>query len=307
MNRRTLGLTGAAVAAVLALLTVGGPPAGADHAERVIVLPGATSAEGIARGAGSTFYAGDLFGGDIYRGDIRTGAAEKFIDNPPGRNAVGLRVDLAHGLLFVAGGFTGQGYVYDLDSGATVATYQFSDAVSVINDVAVTSTGAWFTNSFAGELYFVPVVDGAPGAFSTLTLTGPAGDTSGEFNNNGIQATADGRTLVVAHSSQGALNLVDPRTGASSTVAGLSLPSVDGIILEGRTVYAVQNELEQIAQVRLAGDLGSGTVVKVITSDLFAVPATVARFGDELAAVNAHFDTGFPPTAETYEVVVVDR
>ena len=308
MNRRTLGLTGAAAAAVLALLTVGGPPAGADHAERAIVLPGATSAEGIARGAGSTFYAGDLFGGDIYRGDIRKGVAEKFIDNPPGRNAVGLRVDLAHGLLFVAGGFTGMGYVYDLDSGETVATYQFTDAQpAIINDVAVTSAGAWFTNSFAGELYFVPVVDGAPGSSSTLTLSGPAADTSGEFNNNGIQATADGATLVVAHSGQGALNLVDPQTGASSTVAGLSLPSVDGIILEGRTVYAVQNGLGQIAQVRLAGDLGSGTVVKVVTSDLFAVPATVARFGDELAAVNAHFDTGFPPTSPTYEVVVVDR
>ena len=307
MSHRTLTTLTATLAAAGRALLMGGAAAGADHAERVIVLPGATSAEGIASGAGSTFYAGDLFGGDIYRGDIREGTAEKFIDNPPGRNAVGLRVDLAHGLLFVAGGFTGQGYVHDLDSGATLATYQFSDELAVINDVAVTGAGAWFTNSFAGELYFVPVVDGAPGPFSTLTLTGPAGDTSGEFNNNGIQATADGRTLVVAHSSQGALNLVDPRTGTSSTVAGLSLPSVDGIILEGRTVYAVQNGLEQIAQVRLAGDLGSGTVVKVTTSGLFGIPATVARFGDELAAVNAHFDTGFPPTADTYEVVVVDR
>jgi hypothetical protein len=61
------------------------------------VLPGATSAEGIARGAGTTFYAGDLFGGDIYRGDGRKGTVEKFIDNAPGRNAVGMRVDLDDG------------------------------------------------------------------------------------------------------------------------------------------------------------------------------------------------------------------
>lgn len=307
MVRRTPRLMTAAAAALLTLVGLGAPPAGAAHAERVIVLPGATSAEGIASGAGSTFYAGDLFGGDIYRGDVRRGTAEKFIDNPPGRNAVGLRVDLDDGLLFVAGGFTGMGYVHDLDTGATVATYQFTSAPAVINDVAVTTDGAWFTNSFAGELYFVPVVHGAPGAVRTLTLSGPAADTSGAFNNNGIQATADGSTLVVAHSTQGALNLVDPDTGASSTVAGLSLPSVDGILLEGRTVYAVQNGLEQIAQVRLSGDLRSGTVTKVITSELFGVPATVARFGDELAAVNAHFDTGFPPTSPTYEVVVVDR
>jgi hypothetical protein len=305
MIRRTHGVL--AAVAMLVLVGLGPPAAGAAHTERVIVLPGATSAEGIASGDGSTFYAGDLFGGDIYRGDIRRGTAEKFIDNPPGRNAVGLRVDVDDGLLFVAGGFTGQGYVYDTDTGATVATYQFATGPAVINDVAVTADGAWFTNSFAAELYFVPVVDGAPGPSSTLALSGPAADTSGEFNNNGIQATADGSTLVVAHSAQGALNLVDPDTGDSTTVAGLSLTSVDGIVLEGRTVYAVQNGLEQIAQVRLSGDLGSGTVTKVITSDLFAIPATVARFGDELAAVNAHFDTGFPPTSPTYEVVVVDR
>lgn len=292
---------------MLALVGAGAPPAGATHPEREIVLPGATSAEGITSGSGSTFYAGDLFGGDIFRGDIRRGTAEKFIDNPPGRNALGLRVDLAHGLLFVAGGFTGMGYVYDTDSGSTVASYQFSSAPSVINDVAVTSEGAWFTNSFAAELYFVPVIDGDPGPFHTLTLSGPAADTSGQFNNNGIQATADGSTLVVAHSTQGALNLVNPTTGTSSTVAGLNLAGVDGILLEGRTVYAVLNFQNQIAQVRLSGDLRSGTVTKVIESERFGVPATVARFGDELAAVNAHFDTGFPPTSPTYEVVVVDR
>ena len=125
----------------------------------------------------------------------------------------------------------------------------------MINDVAVTTDGAWFTNSFAAELYFVPVVDGVPGPFTTLTLSGPAADTTGEFNNNGIQATADGSTLIVAHSAQGALNLVDPDTGASSTIAGLSLPGIDGFVLEGRTVYAVLNGLEQIVQVRLSGDL----------------------------------------------------
>jgi hypothetical protein len=47
-----------------------------------ITLPGATSAEGIATGIGSTFFAGDLFQGDIYRGDLRSGSASLFIDAP---------------------------------------------------------------------------------------------------------------------------------------------------------------------------------------------------------------------------------
>jgi len=282
-------------------------PALAAHTEYSIELPGATSAEGIASGAGSTFYAGDLFGGDIFRGDIRRRTVERFIDNEPGRGALGLRVDIADHLLFVAGGFDGRAYVYDTRTGATVRTYQLSVAPSVINDVALTRQGAWFTNSSQPELYFVPVVAGRPGASRTLALSGPAAEVGPGFNNNGIQATADGSALLVAHTNQGALNLVDPATGASRTVQGVSLPNVDGILMEGRTVYAVQNFLNQIAQVKLSGDLGAGSVTKVVTSGQFKVPTTVARFGDRLAAVNAKFDTGFPPTATTFEVVVVDR
>ncbi len=58
---------------------------------------------------------------------------------------------------------------------------------------------------------------------------------------------------------------------------------------------------------RLSPDLASGTVEKVVRSGLFHVPTTVARFGDRLATVNAKFDTGLPPTADQYEVVIVDR
>ena len=36
-------------------------------------------------------------------------------------------------------------------------------------------------------------------------------------------------------------------------------------------------------------------------------PTALARFGRRLAVVNAKFDTGFPPTADQYEVVVVNR
>jgi hypothetical protein len=292
----------------LAVMIAAATPAVAAHPDEQIILPGATSAEGIAKGVGSTFYAGDLFGGDIFRGDVQRGTAELFADVPPGRMAVGMAVDVRHGLLFVAGGFAGTAYVYSASTGATVASYQFTDLPSVINDVAITRKGAWFTDSLRAELFFVPISPaGVLGAFRTLRLSGPAADTSGEFNNNGIQATPDGKTLIVAHSGQGALNTVDPITGASSTIAGVSVPSVDGILLEGGRLFAVQNSFNQIAEVRLRPDLTAGAVEKVVTSELFQVPTTVARFGDRLAAVNAKFDTGFPPTADQFEVIVVDR
>jgi sugar lactone lactonase YvrE len=291
---------------VLSLVAAVAVPAAASQTPQLIVLPGATSAEGIAAGRGATFYAGDLFAGDIFRGNIRHGTAELFIDAPAGRQAVGMAADLAHNLLFVAGGFTGQGYVYDLGTGATVASYQFATPpATVINDVAVTRRGAWFTDSVQGQLYFVPVSRaGIPGPFRTLGLSGPAADTSGEFNLNGIQATANGKTLIVAHSANGQLYTVDPRTGASATIAGVNVPNVDGIVLEGRRLWAVQN-INQVTRIRLGRHLRSGVVDKVITSALFQTPSTAARFGSRLAVVNAKFDTGIPPTADQYEVVVV--
>ena len=295
------------IVATFAAAVLTAPAAVGVHADRVIVLPGASSTEGIARGAGTTFYATDLFAGDVFRGDLATGAVERFVDNPPGRVAVGLKADLPHGLLFVAGGPTGQAYVYDLDTGASIATYQLTAGPAFINDVVVTRTGAWFTNSAAAELYFVPARHKATGPLRTLSLSGPAGDTSGQFNNNGIEATADGASLLVAHSGQGAVNVVDPATGTSRALAGVATPNVDGILLQGRTLWAVQNFSNQISTFRLSGDLASGSLTKVITSDAFQVPTTVARFGDRLAVVNAKFDTGVPPTASQYEVVVVDR
>jgi hypothetical protein len=57
----------------------------------------------------------------------------------------------------------------------------------------------------------------------------------------------------------------------------------------------------------VAPDLSSGVVEEVITSELFQVPTTAARFGRRLAVVNAKFDTGIPPTADQYEVIVVNR
>ena len=297
---------------LLAVVAALAAPAAAARPAEVIILPGATSAEGIAAGGGATFYAGDLFAGDIFRGNLQRGTAERFIDAPAGRMAVGMAVNLAHHLLFVAGGFTGQAYIYDTRTGATVASYQFgTPAASLINDVALTKDGAWFTDSFQAQLYFVPVSRaGVPGlTFHTLALSGPAATLvgNGAVNLNGIQATANGKTLIVAHSANAQLYTVDPTTGASATIAGVSVPNVDGIVLEAGRLWAVQNFSNQIARIRLRPDLASGVVEAVITSDLFQIPTTAARFGSRLAVVNAKFDTGIPPKADQFEVIVVDR
>ena len=266
----------------------------------VVVLPGATSAEGVAVGQGSIFYAGDFLGGDIYRGDLRTGQVERFIDAPAGRMAVGLKADVRHGLLFVAGGFTGQAYIYDLETGKDLATFQLG---VLVNDVTLTHDAAWLTDSALPHLYRIPISPGA--SAQTIVVNGPAANLSGFPNLNGIAATADGKTLIVAHSAIGALFTIDPATGASQLIEGVSVPTVDGILLHGDKLYATQVGLNQIAQIDLSADLSAGVIDAVITSPHFQAPATVAAFGDRLVAVNAKYDTGFPPTAATYEVVTV--
>ncbi|TDC34685.1 hypothetical protein E1261_03375 [Kribbella albertanoniae] len=288
------------------------PPADA-HASpasvlKSIVLPGATSAEGIAAGEGTTFFAGDLFTGDIFRGDVENRTAARFIDVPIGRQAVGMAVNTRHDLLFVAGGFTGQAYAYDTNSGATVASFQLGDpGTSLVNDVALTPQGAWFTDTLHARLHFVPINSkGGFGPARTLTLSGPAADIGDDVNLNGIAATDDGSSLIVAHTGNGELYTVNPTSGSSAHITGVSVPGVDGIVLSGSRLWTVQAFSNVITRITLNSDLSSGVAKKTITSPLFQVPATAALFGNTLGAVNAKFDTGVPPTADQYEVVLVE-
>lgn len=283
------------------------------------MLPGAKSAEGIAAGEGSTFFAGELFTGDIYQGDVQRGTADEIIAAPPGRQAVGMMFDAQHDRLFVAGGFTGQAYVYDLTGRDTVRTYQFvtpsgdpAAPNTLVNDVALTTGGAWFTDSRAPALYFIPIgSDGTLGEFQSLQLKGPAADTSGQYNLNGIRATSDETTLIVANSATGQLLTINPQTGDSAVIDGVSTPGGDGIELRAQTMWVVHTVEEagqpdyRVTRLQLSPDLRTGTIDHVIRSDRFETPATAALVDNTLAVVNAKFNTGIPPTAPQYEIIAV--
>jgi len=300
---------------ILLLLTFGFMTMGAAPAQAfpdVIPLPNGFQPEGIAVGTGTTFYVGSIPTGAVYRGDLRTGEGEVLVPAQAGRSSIGLKYDDRTGLLFVAGGMTGYAYIYDGQTGANVAEIQLTTLPSFINDVVVTRDAAYFTNSFQPELYRVPLANngGLPPepTSEVIPLGGDYQFTPGGFNANGIDATPNGKTLIIVNSVDGALYNVDPTSGIATRIdlGGGSVPNGDGILLQGKTLYVVQNVLNQIAVIKLNSDLTSGTIVDTITSSSFRVPTTIAKFGNALYAVNARFDT--PPTPNTeYEVVRVTR
>ena len=272
----------------------------------VIPLPDGFFPEGIAVGTGHDVYTGSLFDGAIWKGDLRSGAGEVLVPGSPGGIAVGMDVDDRSNGLFVANGPTGTATVYDGDTGALVASLTLG--VGFINDVIVTRTAAYFTNSFAPEIYEVPLdargrVDGPP---RTITLGGDFTFVPGGFNANGIEATPDGGTLIVAASAAAEIYTVDPSTGIAAEIdLGGSAVAGDGLTLVGRTLYANENALDRIAVIELSASLSTGDVVDYLTSPDYDVPTTAAAFGSSLYSVNAKFGT--VPTGTPYEIVRVDR
>ena len=184
----------------------------------------------------------------------------------------------------------------------------------------VTRTAVYITDSFADVLWMIPLDSrGRPsGPAEAVPLTGDfTFVTTGPLpiNLNGITATPDGRTLLAVHSTLGVLYNIDPSTGEATEIdlGGDAVTSGDGLLLHGRTLYVVRNFLNQIAVVTLDRSMTSGDVTRTISSDLFRVPTTVAKFGESLYLVNGRFDValppifGAPPVSIDYDVVRVTR
>jgi sugar lactone lactonase YvrE len=275
----------------------------------VIALPNGWLPEGIVTGRGPVIYSGSRANGAIYAANLRTGEGKILVPGQTGRVAVGLSFDVRSNYIFVAGGNTGKAYVYDADTGVLVQEYTLTAPGTFVNDVIVTHDAAYFTQSNLPEYYRVPLGRrgrlAAPGEVKTIPLSGEWEQVPG-FNANGIEATANGKTLVIVNSTTGALYRVEPLSGVAKQIDldGASVSAGDGLLLRGRTLYVVRNQLNQIAVVDLAFNLSSGEVVATITDPNFDVPTTIAAFGKALYVVNARFTT--PPTPDTpYSIVRV--
>ena len=268
---------------------------------KVFNVPNGWQPEGIAVGRGSSFYVGSLLHGGVYGGDLRTGEGEVVVPPQEGRIAVGLDVDVRSNAIFVAGGgpalgpIPGSAYVYDIETGVELAEYPLNGAF--VNDVIVTREAAYFTDSGRPVLYKVPLGPKGelPDASDVEEIElGDGFDFEPKAfpNANGIVATPDGKSLIVANTFFESLYKVDPLTGEATKIdlGGASLPSGDGLVLVGHRLYVVQNYLNQIGIVSLNPSLTSGIVSdQPLLSDDFIIPTTAARFGSTIYAVNARF------------------
>jgi sugar lactone lactonase YvrE len=302
---RRLPLALAVTAAALGVVSLAGAQRPGPSTLR---LPNGFQPEGIAI-SGGRYYVGSIPTGAVYRGSLATGRGSVLVRGASGRAAIGLEVD--RGRIFVAGGDTGRGFVYDARNGRELASYEFvADGSGFVNDVVVTRGAAWFTDSRNAFLYRLPLAGGRlPPAtgFQRVPLRGAIRYVSG-FNVNGIDATPSGGTLVIVQSNTGRLFTVNPGNGVARAIAlrGGTASNGDGILLSGRTLYVVRNQDNVIAVVRLSSDLRRGTVARRITDPRFDVPTTVDEAGQFLYAVNARFGTD-ATSSTRYQVIRVRK
>jgi len=270
--------------ALAAVAVSGSHAAGVQSFPEVIPLPDGFQPEGIVI-SGRTFYVGSIPTGASYRGDLRSGLGSVLVRGGEGRAAIGIDIDrrrlFDHGRLFVAGGPTGKAFVYDARTGRETATYELATRATFVNHVVVvTREAAWFTDSVNPVLYRVGTSRrGTRVAVETVPLTGDIRYTTG-FNVNGIDATPNGQTLILVQSNTG--KLFTATTGGVTheiDLGGGSVPNGDGILLDGRTLYVVQNRDNKIAVIALAADLRSGRITRYITDPDFDVPTTIDDYG----------------------------
>jgi sugar lactone lactonase YvrE len=299
----------ALIAFAAALVTSWAPPAaGADESPpHRIPLPRGFAPEGIVIRHGNNFYVGSITTGAIYRAHARTGEGAVFVPGKEGRSAIGLSI--AHQKLFVAGGATGRARVYDARSGELEAAYRLATGPTFVNDVVATEGAAWFTDSVNQVLYRVPLTeDGTPGDPATVETVPLSGDIAFRegFNVNGIDATHDGETLIIVQSNTGWLFNVDADSGETERIDldGARVRNGDGILLQGRKLFVVQNMNNRVAVVKLDSDLASGEVLQRFGDPSFDVPTTIASSDGWLYVVNARFGTPVTPQTRYWVTVL---
>ena len=332
------------LAVVFCTLSMG---AAAQHNwPEAIPIPIGFEAEGIELGKGHEFFVGanslaSLFGeaffgirhetselaGAIYKGNLRTGKGA-ILSPPTGKSVSGLSYDHRTNYLYAATGigfgdvsgnftFTEQGVtVYDASSGDIIREITFGDGTGItINDCLVARRGVYCTDSFNPVLYKVVLEEGGrlPLAHVVEEIPMPGFEMVPGFNANGLVGKFDGRQLVIVNITSGVLYRVDTASGHANPIEiegdEQLFADGDGLYLDGRTLYIMQNFSDKIAVVKLSKDFSRGEFIRNIPGEgefnPLNVATTIIGFGNSIYAINTNiFERIFGNPAEVQSDVV---
>ena len=275
-----------------------------------IVIPGdAVFPEGIAvDNATGDLYVGSTSDGTIFRAAAGAAKFEEFLPaGADGRTAAtGLKVDPA-GRLFVAGRTTGLLFVYDLDTRELVSSLEApGEGDTLVNDLTFTTDAAYVTDSYRDVIYRIPLDDGAPEKMQAwLNLEDTVVPTGDGFGLNGISASDDGRYLITVHTDTGELFRIDTRSREVRPVelGEETLPTGDGLLLDGTTLFVVQEEPGQVVPIELSNDLLHGELRHGAGGDSLDFPTTLAETDGTIYVVNSQLndapDNPTPPFTVT--------
>jgi sugar lactone lactonase YvrE len=308
----------------------------ADAVEVYMLDGGAThgNPEGVAFDKRSgDFFVSATGDGSIWRGELGNTAdlVPTFIPGVAGNSATGMKI--AKGMLFVSGAGTGTIKVYEVDSGALLATFDTtggSTAPTFVNDLVVTRHGdVVATDSFRPALYRLSadeieagIAAGTPTVaipidpadVITTTPEIPFNDTPGTFNLNGIVASkghGHRDEVIVVNSETGQLFRVriDERAPADReidelVVDGGPFPGGDGLLIDRGRLLVVQGSTPDFPNgvvdfIKLRHGHRAGELDDQRTDASLRGPSTIARARDEYLIVNADFAQSRTPFTVT--------
>ena len=301
------------VAAVPASASTAAAPAPAAQAHRhhlpsTYAVPGEQAyPEGSAADERTgTFWVSSLGTGAIYRGHAKDPQMRLFLEPGGDGRTSTLGLEYSRGVLYVAGGESGDVWAYDAYSGKLL-TRQSTGAGGFVNDVTIGIDGAaYFTDSFRPYIY--RLARGRDGSWSLarwLDVSSVVPFAEGEFNLNGIAPVHRGRYLMVVTTNTGRLYRIDVLKRAITPVrlVNADLANGDGLEAYGNSLYVVRNVDDTVVRVRLSRRATVATGVASLSDPSFATPTTAEVLWGRLLVVNSQFVAETPKLPFTVSAV----
>ncbi|MEO5998440.1 MAG: hypothetical protein ABIN89_16910 [Chitinophagaceae bacterium] len=268
--------------------------------------------EGIAYNSKTgDFYTGSTISGNIMKINVASGASVLFSGGAKqGRSfCTGMKMD-AKDRLWVCGGPTNIIQVLDVN-GNLIKSWDTKTLFNsgFINDCVISDGYIYFTDSQMQAVYRASVSGAQPGELQLwLTFTNQQIPYAAGTNANGIEATPDGKYLIVVISNSGKLYRI---TIANKNIAEIpiyrTLISGDGLLLDKNILYVSPNATNRIYPVTLTSTLSEGSVGHEFGFNLLG-NTTLAKVGRDLLVVNGQLSRrgGTPPPVLPFKIVRVE-